>query len=387
MARQEKVSAGEEEKPQPRQEDYSLKVNVDSVLLNVSVLDRGSNRSVAGLNKQDFRVYEDGVQQQIDQFHPCEAPFNLLLLLDVSGSTQSYIDLMREASIDFIRRIKPNDRIAVATFNSSVQLIQGFTNDRAGAEQAILRIWPGGGTAFYDALMTSVNQYMRGVEGRSAIVVFTDGVDNQLFGDRAEGSRSTFDELYRRIQEVESLVYTIFLDTEGQYPSTARGPGGTNTTGAVIDILGGVLGRGRYPGTYPDPRGYPNPGPNPMPYPTPGPYPTPNPSPSPSPYPSPAPYPGPSSYPRSATERAAYGIARGQLMMIADQTGGRMHSPHRIDDLSRVYGEIALDLRVQYQLGYNSTNRARDGRWRQIQVKIDGHPEAMVRTRKGYYSR
>jgi len=74
-------------------------------------------------------------------------------------------------------------------------------------------------------------------------------------------------------------------------------------------------------------------------------------------------------------------------MMIADQTGGRMHSPHRIDDLSRVYGEIALDLRVQYQLGYNSTNRARDGRWRQIQVKIDGHPEAMVRTRKGYYSR
>jgi Mg-chelatase subunit ChlD len=89
---------------------------------------------------------------------------------------------MKQAAIDFTRQIKANDRVAVATFNSRVQLIQDFTNDRAAAERAINRIQSGGGTAFYDALMTCIDQYMRTVQGRSAIVVFTDGVDNQLEG-------------------------------------------------------------------------------------------------------------------------------------------------------------------------------------------------------------
>ena len=74
-------------------------------------------------------------------------------------------------------------------------------------------------------------------------------------------------------------------------------------------------------------------------------------------------------------------------MTIADQTGGRMYSPYRIEELSRVYAQVADDLRVQYQLGYNSTNHARDGRWRQIRVTIERHPEASVRTRRGYYAR
>ncbi len=74
-------------------------------------------------------------------------------------------------------------------------------------------------------------------------------------------------------------------------------------------------------------------------------------------------------------------------MMIADQTGGRRYSPQRIEELSRVYSEIASDLRVQYQLGYNPTNHARDGAWRRIHITIRNHPEALVRTRKGYYAR
>src|SRR5438445_3067632 len=80
---------------------YALKVNVDSVFLNVSVRERTTNRSIAGLQKDDFLVYEDGVQQEVGQLLPTEAPFNLLLLLDVSGSTASYLHLMKEAAIDF----------------------------------------------------------------------------------------------------------------------------------------------------------------------------------------------------------------------------------------------------------------------------------------------
>ena len=329
---------------------YALKVNVDSVFLNVSVRERTTNRSIAGLQKDDFLVYEDGVQQEVGQLLPTEAPFNLLLLLDVSGSTASYLHLMKEAAIDFTREIKADDRVAIATFNSRVQLVENFTNDRAAAQQAIQRIHSGGGTAFYDALMTCIDRYMRGVEGRSAIVVFTDGVDNQLAGRSATGSRTTFDELYRRVQEIDTIIYTIFLNTEGQVPAFTRGPGGRGGMGGPG---GRRHGRG-FPGSYPFP--WPQPLPNPSPRP-------------------------------QQDEKAIYEEARDQLMEIAEQTGGRMHSPHKIEELSSVYSEIADDLRIQYQLSYNSTNRAHDGRWREIRVKVANHPEAVVRTRKGYYAR
>jgi VWFA-related protein len=342
----------EGQQPVPVQGGYALKVNVDSVFLNVSVRERSTNRSISGLQKDDFRVYEDSVQQQIDQLLPTEAPFNLLLLLDVSGSTQSYLHLMKQAAIDFTRQIKANDRVAVATFNSRVQLIQDFTNDRAAAERAINRIQSGGGTAFYDALMTCVNQYMRNLQGRSAIVVFTDGVDNQLEGKLGTGSRTTYDELFRRVQEIDTIIYTIFLDTEGQVSAVTRGP--TRGPGGIGRIPGGR--RGRLPGS--------------IPFPFPIPQPTPNPTPR-----------------RQQDQRAIYEEARDQLQEIAEQTGGRMYSPHKIGELSSVYSEIADDLRIQYLLGYNSTNRAHDGRWREIRVMVETHPEAVVRTRKGYYAR
>jgi Ca-activated chloride channel family protein len=327
----------------------TLKVDVDSVFLNVSVRDRSSNRSIGGLQKEDFRIYEDGVRQQVAQFLPSEAPFNLLLLLDVSGSTQSYLHLMKQASIDFTHQIKTNDRIAIATFSTNVQLVENFTNDRAVAERAINRIKSGGGTAFYDALMTCLNRYMRGVEGRSAIVVFTDGVDNQLEG--RGGSRTTYDELYRRVQETDTVIYTIFLDTEGQASAITRGP--TRRPGGIGGWPGGRRGGG-FPGGYPFPLPQPSPSPNPR---------------------------------RQQNQRAIYEEARDQLLEIAEQTGGRMHSPHKIGELSGVYSEIADDLRIQYQLGYNSTNRARDGAWREIRVQVENRPEAVVRTRKGYYAR
>lgn len=330
----------------------SIKVNVDTVLLNVSVRDRGTNRSIAGLQKDDFRVYENGVQQQIQQLLPTEAPFNLLLLLDVSGSTASYIQLMQEAATEFTRQINEKDRIAVAEFNSRFQLLQDFAGDRAAAAQAIRRIRSGGGTAFYDALMTCVDRYMSRVEGRKAIVVFTDGVDNQLLGNFGEGSRMRFNELFRRIQESDTIIYTIFLDSEGQVPTMTRVPS----------------------------RRYPRPGQSRMPFPLP--FPVPGGSPFPSPYPSPVPSP----IPRHGNERAAYETAREQLASIAEQTGGRMYTPARAEDLAGTYSQIADDLRIQYLLAYASSDPTHDGRWRSIDVEVTGHPDAVVRTRKGYYA-
>jgi len=265
----------------------------------------------------DFSIYEDGIRQQADEFLPTQSPFNLLLLLDTSGSTGSYLKMMRRAAIEFTRKIGENDRVAVATFNSKVRLVQSLTGDRREAERALKRIKSGGGTAFYDALMVSIDRYLKPVQGRGAIVVFTDGIDNQLEGRPESGSRSGFDELLDRNKKADVLVYSIFLDTDGPSADAAGTP-------------------------------------------------------------------GPCGFPRLCS---VYRQAKEQLALMADQTGGRMYSPRKIDELSGAYSEIADDLRVQYQLGYNSTNRACDGKWRSIQVELEGHPDAVIRTRRGYYAR
>ena len=328
----------EEQHSQPAHSGYAIKVNVDSVLLNVAVQDSKTNRRLGGLKKEDFLVYEDGKLQQIEQFMPSEAPVDLLLLLDVSGSTGVFLNLMKQATIDFIGKIKPNDRIAIAAFSSQVDLISNFTGDRAEAERAIQQIRAGGGTAFFDALMTCVDQYMRDIVKRSAIVVFTDGIDNQLDGGFPAGSRTTFDELYRKVQNSEPTIYTIFLDTVGHGPR-----GSSDRSSPSLSSAG--HGRDSKPDSAVS-----------------------------------------DSESKDTQGLEPFEVAMNQLRMIADQTGGRMYSPRKIEELSGIYSDIARELMVQYQIGYNPTNSARDGRWRKIEVKVQGHPEAVVRTRKGYYA-
>ena len=208
--------------PDPGMGEFSIKVDVNWIYLNVSVRDRLTNRSIPDLERDDFLVYEDSQLQQIEQFQSTDAPFSILLLLDVSGSTEEYVDDVKTAAIWFLRQMRSDDRIAIAIFNSNTYMVHAFTSNRARLERHIRRIRSGGGTAFYDALDVCVNDYLYGEEGRKAIVVFTDGVDGQLIGQRSSGSRITFGELYRSIEETESIIYTIFLDTQ------ARGGHGNN---------------------------------------------------------------------------------------------------------------------------------------------------------------
>jgi Ca-activated chloride channel family protein len=317
----------------------SIKVTVNSVLLNVSVRDRYSNRSVTGLERADFEVYEDGVLQQLQQAQVIDSPYSLLLLMDVSGSTSSFTKLMRQAAIDFTREIGPNDRIAIAQFNTKPRLVQDFTSDLDAAARAISRLRSWGGTAFYDALMTSVDRYMNHAAGREAIVLFTDGVDNRLEGRPKEGSRTSYEELHNRLLESDTIVYTIFLNSKGK----GAVPYGGDTTIS-----------------------YPR---------------------MPIPLPLPAPYPGVGKRPQEQPkldDDSIYRTAREQLEAIADLTGGRMYAPMRVDELSTVYSQVADDLRVRYLLSYASSNTAQDDGWRSVHVEVQDHPEAVVHTRKGY---
>jgi VWFA-related protein len=170
------------------------------------------------------------------------------------------------------------------------------------------------------------------------------------------GSDTRFEDLYHRVQEIDTIVYTIFLNTEDD---------------THVNFAGSPPGAPGWPGPH---RSGGFGGSFPMPFPFP--FPSANPNPIPRPRQIPA-----------DTEDGVYRIAREQLRAIADQTGGRMYSPRKSDELSGVYSEIALDLRVQYQLGYNSTNLEHDGKWRTIRVELGNNPEAVVRTRHGYYAR
>ena len=309
---------------------FALRVHVDWVYVNASVRDRRTNRAVPNLTLSDFEVLENGTPQKIEKLDSTDAPFNLLLLIDVSGSTRSFIDMVRRASIEFTRLVGAADRVAVATFNSQTELRQDFTNDRERLADAIGRIRSGGGTAFYDALDISLNRHFRGVEGRKAIVVFTDGVDNQLTGDFANGSRITFRDLYRKIQDAETLIYTIFLDSEAEFGRGARRGRPPGSVGGVLADI--ILGRGGGRGD------------------------------------------------------AAYARAGEELELIAEQTGGRRYEPRSVHDLADVYREIADDLRVQYTLGYHSADPTRDGRWRELDVRVKDRPDLAVRARRGYYA-
>ena len=315
---------------------YELKIAVDSVLLNVSVRDRANNRGIPNLRKEDFLVFEDRTRQLIDQLIPSEAPFSSLLLIDNSGSTRAYLPLMKTAAVDFTLQLKASDRVAIATFNSLVELNQDFTDDRAKAERAINNISSIGGTAFYDALMTCIDLYMPAGGQRSAIVVFTDGVDNQLEGENTEGSRTLFSELLRKIQGIDPIIYTIFLNPQ-ELPRVKRG-GGTPPT---------------VPGI-------------PWPFPRPGGHPT--------------------SRSTKSSNQLIFDKVRDQLFTIAEQTGGHMYTLTGPEDLTRAYREIAEDLRVQYLLAYTPNSHRRDGFWHDIRVVLKDRPDAIIRTRKGYYA-
>ncbi len=188
---------------------YKLKINVDRIYVNASVWDPRKRTSVVDLRKEDFAVYEDGQARAVDACLTTEAPFHLVLLLDVSASTGGFIRLIREAAIKFSEQLEPQDRIAVITFDSETDMIQPFTNNRDEVKTAARQIHSKGSTAFYDAALKALDTF-RGIEGRKALVIFSDGADNQL-AEPTKGSKATFDQLRQVVREKDCLIYTVLL--------------------------------------------------------------------------------------------------------------------------------------------------------------------------------
>lgn len=185
------------------------------VNLNVSVTNR-SGAALGNLKKEDFHVAENGEAQKVEFFAPATAPFNLVLLLDLSGSIQDKLEIIKAAAVRFLDVIEPQDRVAVVTFTDQVRVVSPLTANRNELKERILAIRrPQGGTAFYEALWFSLVETLRNSRGqRNAIVVMTDGVDSSLDRYNPGPTRVSFNQLARRLEESDTLVFPIYLDTE-----------------------------------------------------------------------------------------------------------------------------------------------------------------------------
>lgn len=176
------------------------------------VTDR-TGRAVTGLTAQDFTVTEGGVERAVREVTPTTAPFNLVLLLDVSGSVEERIDFIRKAALAFLSTAGPQDRIAIVSFRDDVQLVSEFTNDRGVLTERIKDIQAGGATSLYDALGYSLVHVLRPLRGeRTGVVVLSDGDDNRSF--------LSFPVIVDAVYETGAIIYPLYVPS-GLIPSSS----------------------------------------------------------------------------------------------------------------------------------------------------------------------
>jgi VWFA-related protein len=207
--------------PQEISENDVIRVDTELVGLNVSVVDRGTNRGVNGLAKEDFRLYENNAAQQIAHFESASAPFNLVLLIDLSGSTATVVELIKSAALHFVDAARPFDRIGVITFAGGQVVVSPLTSDHDALRQRIRAIQrPEGSTKLYDSVAFAIDEVFRESKDsrRNAIVAISDGLDSVLPNVTGEGSTMSYDEMIRRAKEFDGVIYTIWTDTQTYQP-------------------------------------------------------------------------------------------------------------------------------------------------------------------------
>lgn len=171
--------------------------------VNASVTDR-NGRAIPGMRDADFVVFEDGSERQIVNVTPANEPFNLVLLLDVSGSVEERIDFIRKAARDFLRTASPQDRISIIAFHDDVKIISDFTTDRSLLSKRLDDLDAGGATALYDALGYTLVDPLKRLRGeRTAVVIMSDGDDNKSF--------VPFPAILEAVIESGALIYPLYV--------------------------------------------------------------------------------------------------------------------------------------------------------------------------------
>lgn len=309
------------QKPVP-QDDEPIKLNTTLVQVPVVVSERGG-RYVSDLTRDEFAVFEDGVKQNIDLFGSVEEPFNVALLLDSSGSTESALEQIKSAARAFLSNLRPHDRVMVVSFNDSVEILSDLTNDSVKLEAAVRSIKAGAFTQIYEAVYTAVWERLRDIPGRKAVIVFSDGIDT------ASSEISLEDTLDAVIESEDIIVYPIRYatreDVERKMEVRVRASLSSSESAAADAKV---------------------------------------------------------EQSRRELDRAYRG-ADEYLQQLADMSGGLVERADRLGDLKVALGRIAEELRHQYLLGYYPTNKQKDDKARKIAVRVTRQGVA-VRARPAY---
>jgi len=185
-----------------RNDVYRLELSTSLVTVEVGVYDR-LDKPVTNLGKDDFQVYEDGVLQPIRSFTPVSGGYRILLLIDHSGSMQSYWPFLLDGLNLFMRSLRPQDQVAIATFDSNVQVAMPWRSAREGNALRVGISPDGRGTIIWDSIRWAVREVIRS-SGRKGVIVFTDGEDDGL----------DFDKVLKYAAESEVPFYFVSVTSE-----------------------------------------------------------------------------------------------------------------------------------------------------------------------------
>ena len=244
--------AQQREPPTPSTDDEEVvRVSTALVTVPVSVSDR-QGRFIPDLRREDFHIYEDGVEQEVAFFETADKPFTVALLLDTSDSARLKFKEIQDAAVAFLEQLRTEDRVIVIAFDSNVNVLSDATADRARAAAAVRRAQSGGGTSLYEAVAAVTGRRLKAVPGRKAVILFTDGVDTS-------SKRATFESTLRAVEELDAVIYTVQYKTDGDVASAFQNSVGqqiVTAKGEPLDVaykraglylhqLAGVSG-GRY---------------------------------------------------------------------------------------------------------------------------------------------
>ena len=192
---------------------FRIGVEVNEVYLSVSARSLETSGFVRGLTKEDFRVLEDGIPQEITNFNSESVPAHVVILLDISGSVQGELPEFRRAIVNFAGALTKEDKIAIITFSDKSKLILDWTSDAKKVEFAANSVYSKGTTVYYDALYVTFADLLKNISGRKAVIVLTDGIDT--------ASSTNFQQIERLALRSEAMVY--FVSKLDEYAAMAAG--------------------------------------------------------------------------------------------------------------------------------------------------------------------
>jgi Ca-activated chloride channel family protein len=301
--------------------DDVIKVETSLVTIPVSVYER-SGVYVSGLRRNDFKIFEDGKEQEIAYFGTVEQPFSAILLIDVSGSTDTKIKAIQAAAMSFVDNLRPGDKVMVMEFDESTRTLCDFTSDKAVLSKAIHKVGSGGGTALYHAVETVLKKKLDGVQGRKAVILFTDGVDTSEWG--MGGGEAGYEKTLAMAEEGDAVIYPIYYNTYLEMSGITNG----GVMGGTPTIYTGPKPKGMRPEDYAHGRAY--------------------------------------------------------LSELARLTGGKVYQSDATDGgMAAAFQGIAEELGNQYTIGYYSNDPGKNGDRKQIKVRVNRSGVA-VRARDNY---